>query len=403
MTCFNNTPLGRFPRCFGPALSLPALRGRIFWLIAIFAPCQIHAAPDPIITEFNDNEILTKLPNTATEIFRETDSPKEAGDRLQMLITQARASGDPRYMGYAQTLINRWPDEQLTDRLRVLRATLRQSLHQFDSARADLEQVLSSSSDNQQRIQARLTLANLELVQGRYTEAGRNCQALQSDYPGLIAKSCLASVQARTADPQKAYRNLAQQLAEATGRQPADSTSRLWTEGTLGDIAAQAGLPEAELHWRRVLQASPSDLYIRAQLADWHLEQDQFERVLTLTLGFEAVDTLAVIRAIAMKRSGHPGSDELIGRLRQRFEEARWRGTLLHARDVARFLLDVENQPHDALRLAIENWESQREPLDTRLSLRAALASGDRAQHQRVSEWLSQQGQIDARYPEFKQ
>ena len=147
----------------------------------------------------------------------------------------------------------------------MLRATLRQSLHQFDSARADLEQVLSSSSDNQQRIQARLTLANLELVQGRYTEAGRNCQALQSDYPGLIAKSCLASVQARTADPQKAYRNLAQQLAEATGRQPADSTSRLWTEGTLGDIAAQAGLPEAELHWRRVLQASPSDLYIRAQ------------------------------------------------------------------------------------------------------------------------------------------
>ena len=120
-------------------------------------------------------------------------------------------------------MINRWPDEQLTDRLRVLRATLRQSLHQFDSARADLEQVLSSSSDNQQRIQARLTLANLELVQGRYTEAGRNCQALQSDYPGLIAKSCLASVQARTADPQKAYRNLAQQLAEATGRQPADS------------------------------------------------------------------------------------------------------------------------------------------------------------------------------------
>ncbi|MCP4065267.1 MAG: hypothetical protein GY740_18745, partial [Gammaproteobacteria bacterium] len=131
-------------------------------MIAIFAPFQIQAAPDAIITEFRDDEILTKLPNTATEIFRETDSPKEAGDRLQMLITQARASGDPRYLGYAQTLINRWPDEQLTERLRVLRATLRQSLHQFDSARADLEQVLSSSSDNQQRIQARLTLANLE-------------------------------------------------------------------------------------------------------------------------------------------------------------------------------------------------------------------------------------------------
>lgn len=403
MTSFNKTPRGRFSRFLGPVFSLPALRGRTFWLIAIFAPFQIQAAPDAIITEFRDDEILTRLPNTATEIFRETDSPKEAGDRLQMLITQARASGDPRYLGYAQTLINRWPEEQLTHRLRVLRATLRQSLHQFDSARADLEQVISSSSDNQQRIQARLTLANLELVQGRYTEAGRHCQALQSAYPGLIAKSCLASVQARTSDPQKAYRNLAQQLAKSTGRQQADSTSRLWTEGTLGDIAAQAGLSEAELHWRRVLQASPSDLYTRAQLADWLLEQDQLERVLTLTHGFEAVDTLAVIRAIAMKRMGHPGSDELNRRLRQRFEEARWRGTLLHARDVARFQLDVENQPHDALRLAIENWESQREPLDTRLLLRSAQTSGDRPQYQRVSEWLSQQGQSDARFPEFKQ
>ncbi|MDX1560202.1 MAG: hypothetical protein R3193_14945 [Marinobacter sp.] len=372
-------------------------------MIAVFAPFQIQAAPDPIITEFGDDEILAELPNAATEVFGETDSPTEVGDRLQMLITQARSSGDPRYLGYAKTLVNRWAEEQLTDRLRVLRATLRQSLHQFEPARADLEQVISSSSDNQQRIQARLTLANLELVQGRYKEAGRHCQALQSAYPGLIAKSCLASVQARTADPQKAYRNLAQQLTESTSRQQADSTSRLWTEGTLGDIAAQAGLPEAELHWRRVLQASPSDLYIRAQLADWHLEQDQFERVLTLTQGFEAVDTLAVIRAIAMKRMGHPGSDELNHRLRQRFEEARWRGTLLHARDVARFQLDVENEPHGALRLAIENWESQREPMDTRLLLRAALASGDSAQHQRVSDWLSQQGQSDARFPEFKQ
>lgn len=403
MTCFNKTPPGRFSRFFGPALSLPALRGRLFWLIAVFAPFHIHAAPDPIITEFRDVEILTELPNAATEVFRETDSPNEVGDRLQTLITQARASGDPRYLGYAQALIDRWPEDRLTDRLRVLRATLRQSLHQFDSARADLERVISGPSDTRQRIQARLTLANLELVQGRYNEARQHCQALQSDYPGLIAKSCLASVKARTADPQKAYRNLAQQLAESKGRQPADSTSRLWTEGTLGDIAAQAGLPEAELHWRRVLQASPSDLYIRAQLSDWHLEQDQFGRVLTLTEGFEAVDTLAVIRAIAMKRTGHPGSDELIRRLRQRFEEARWRGTLLHARDVARFLLDVENQPQAALRLAIENWESQREPLDTRLLLRAALASDDRAQRQRVSDWLSQQGQSDARYPELKQ
>lgn len=403
MTCFNKSPRGRFSRFLGPAFSFPALRGRTFWLIATFAPFHAQAAPDPIITDFGDNQVLTEIPRSAAEVLRETDSAEEAGDRLQLLITKARASGDPRYLGYAQTLVNRWPEAKLTDRLRVLRATLRQSLHQFDSARSDLERVISSSSDEQQGIQARLTLANLELVQGRYKEAEQHCQALQSVYPGLIAQSCLASVQARTADPEKAYRDLASQLADSIDRQPSDSTSRLWTEGTLGDIAAQAGLPEARMHWRNVLKETPTDLYIRAQLADWHLEQDHFERVLVLTQEFEAVDTLAVIRAIAMKHMDHPGSNELNSRLRQRFDEARWRGALLHARDVARFQLDIENQPKEALRLAIENWESQREPLDTRLLLRSALASDDKAQHQRVSDWLSQQGQSDARYPEFRQ
>lgn len=403
MTCFNKTPRDRFSRFPGPAFTLPALRGRIFWLVAAFAPFQAQAAPDPIITNFGDDPVLTELPSSAAAVLRETESPEKAGDRLQMLITQGRASGDPRYLGYAQTLVNRWPEEQMTDRLRVLRATLHQSLHQFDSARTDLERVISSSSDRQQRIQARLTLANLELVQGRYKEAERHCQALKSAYPGLIAQSCLASVQARTADPETAYRNLASQLADSINRQPADSTSRLWTEGTLGDIAAQAGLPEAKVHWQRVVKATPDDLYVRAQLADWHLGKGHFEQVLTLTRGFEAVDTLAVIRAIAMERVGHPGSSELNSRLRQRFEEARWRGALLHARDVARFELDIENQPQEALRLAIENWESQREPLDTRLLLRSALAANDTVQYQRVRDWLKEQGQSDARYPEFKQ
>lgn len=403
MTCFNKSPGGWFSRCLGPAFSFPALRGRTFWLIAAFAPFQAQAAPEPIFTDFGDDQVLTVLPRSAAEVLRETDSPEETGDRLQMLITQARASGDPRYLGYAQTLVNRWPEDQLTDRLRVLRATLRQSLHQFDSARSDLEPVISSSSNTQQRIQARLTLANLELVQGRYKEAEQHCRALQSAYPGLIAQSCLASVQARTAGPETAYRDLASQVAESINRQPADSTSRLWAESTLGDIAAQAGLPEAKVHWQKVVKTTPDDLYARAQLADWHLEKDHFEQVLTLTRGFDAVDTLAVIRAIAMKRMGHPNSIELNNRLRQRFEEASWRGALLHARDVARFQLDVENQTEEALRLATENWESQREPLDTRLLLRSALAADNKVQYQRVRDWLKEQGQSDARYPEFKQ
>ena len=50
----------------------------------------------------------------------------------------------------------------------------------------------------------------------------------------------------------------------------------------------------------------------------------------------------------------------------------------------------------------MKNWQSQREPLDTRLALRAALAANNNDQLQRVVDWLTRHGQVDARYPEVR-
>src|SRR6056297_797023 len=136
MICFNKTPRGRIFRISGPAFRFPALRGRVFWLIAALVPFQLQAAPGAIITDFGDDQMLAELPRSVPEIPRDHESAEEAENHLQRLIILARTSGDPRYLGYAQTLINNWSEENLTDRLRVLRATLRQSLHQFDSARS---------------------------------------------------------------------------------------------------------------------------------------------------------------------------------------------------------------------------------------------------------------------------
>lgn len=405
MTCFSKRSKSRPRRCPGPASSIPALRGRAFWrpvALVFMLPWQLQAAPEPINTEFQDDRILAELPASAPEALPERTTPERTADTLQTLITQARTSGDPRYLGYAQSLIRQWPDNQLTDQLLVFRATLRQSLHQFDAARADLVEVLSGAADRRQQIQARLTLANLELVQGRYAEARHHCQALQSAYPGLIADSCQALVSARTGNAEQAYQTLKRQVNKAATAGTTNPTSRLWAEGTLGDIAAQAGLGNAQMHWQNVLSGNPDDLYIRAQLADWHLTQDNLEAVLALTRGYDAVDTLAVIRAIAMSRMAHPDAHALNQQLRQRFAEAQWRGAMLHKRDFARFQLDVEQRAGVALEFAMENWQSQREPLDTRLALRVALAANDNDQRQQVVDWLIRHGQVDARYPEVR-
>lgn len=375
----------------------PALRGRAFWgLLALGATVPAFASPAPIQTDFADDQVLVELPNVAPVANETVNNASELADTVQGYLSQARAQGDPRFLGYAQRLLQSWPQDRMTDRLLVLRATLWQSLHRFDDARTDLDRVLQVNQVTTNTIQARLTQANLELVQGRYDEARQACAELQRSYPGLIAQSCKAQVQARTGQARQAYDTLQGALRQAL--RPS-TTERVWVEGTLGDIAAQLDLAAAETHWRNTLRLAPDDLYIRAQLADRLIAQDRFGEAITLTEGYDAVDSLAVLRAIALKRQGSGKSGALIGKLQERFEEARWRGNLLHKRDYARFLLDVEGRSDEALHFARLNWQTQREPMDTRLLLRAALAGDDRDTLSATRQWLSQMAQQDARYP----
>ncbi|WP_297797639.1 hypothetical protein [uncultured Marinobacter sp.] len=381
----------------------PALRRRAFSIVALVTALTLEtalAAPAAIETEFDDQEVLISLPSEAIAPDTLPETAPALAERAQKYLVQARSQGDPRYLGYAQALFERWPENRMTDRLRILRATLNQSLHRFEPAREELTAVINTPNINQRlSSQARLTLANLELVQGHYKSAHSHCQQLANEFPGLIAASCLAQVEARTGKAQTAY----QSLLALTRRSPAsDSTSQTWALGTLADIAAQLGRPEAEQHWRQVLTLAPDDLYTRAQLADWLLERGENEAVIKLTETYEQVDSLAVLRAIAMKRHNHTDAGRLSAKLEERFSEARWRGTLLHQRDLARYALDIEGEADTALTHALANWQDQREPLDTRLLLRAAQSAGNDSVQADVRSWLDQHDQRDARYPEVR-
>ena len=400
-TCFNVSKPGE--RTYvrpQPANTRTALRRRAFRCLALtislVLPTTLLAAPVGIDTDFNDNDILATLPATAPVVNDQPSTAQQAADMVQRYIHQARTEGDPRYLGYARALLDRWPENNMTDRLVVLDATVHQSLHQFQKARELLSEVVESG-DRIQRIQARLTLANIELVQGNYTAAHTHCEQLASTLPGLISTSCLAHVQARTGQASIAYATLLTAIQNATHPDP---TSLIWAEGTLADIATQLGRPEAGEHWQRVLTMAPDDLYARAQLADWRLEQGDTRAVIELTNGFENVDELAVIRAIAMKRQSHEGIDRMAALLKDRFDEALWRGNLLHQRDLARYALDIADDPDTALPYALSNWLEQREPMDTRLVLRAAKRLDDQSVLNDVRSWLQRHNQQDARYPD---
>ncbi len=89
-----------------------------------------------------------------------------------------RVTGDPRYAGYAQAALTPWWDlKQPPEEILVLRATLRQRVHQFDAALADLAAVLGANPRN---AQARLTRATVLQVLGAYGAAREECLALRN-------------------------------------------------------------------------------------------------------------------------------------------------------------------------------------------------------------------------------
>jgi hypothetical protein len=139
-----------------------------------------------------------------------------------------------------------------------------------------------------------------------------------------------------------------------------------------------------------------------AMRADWLLEHGRAGEVVTLLSAHEAADALLLRLAIARQalrppNTAAPRKDVAV--LQARFDAALARGDRSHAREQARFALDLLGDAEQALRLAQTNWAWQREPADALLLLRAADAAGRPEAGEPVREWARAQGFVDRRWP----
>jgi hypothetical protein len=78
-----------------------------------------------------------------------------------------------------------------------------------------------------------------------------------------------------------------------------------------------------------------------------------------------------------------------------RYEAALKADDFTHAREHARFLLEVKGDSAGALKLAARNWQVQREPADVRVYLAAARAAGNQPALQVIQQWIAQTGYED--------
>jgi hypothetical protein len=382
------------------------IRWGMLALVAALLPLGAAAAP---FVPQSDDEVVQRLPqrpNADARLQQQRLSREPANLPLALqlareAIGRARDSGDPRELGQARAaLAPWWGSADPPPTVRLLRATVLQSEHAFDSALADLDALLKDDSNAPLplRAQAELTRASLHQVQGRYADASAGCQRLlgmlyarlgaAAQFPAQV---CLAELKSLQGETQAAHTMLAS-LADDAPAQAAGWLALVRAE----EAERRADTAAAETHYREALAAKP-DVYALGAYADWLLDQQREAEVLQLLAARDDADALLLRKAIALRRLGDRRADAAIAALQARFDAARLRGDASHAREEARFELDLRSRPEAALALAQKNWDHQKEPADTRLLLRVAHAAQRPAAAEPVRRFIAQSGFTDMR------
>lgn len=290
-------------------------------------------------------------------------------------IERSRTDADPRFLGRAQSALAPWWDAATPPiDVLILRATLKQSQHDFTNALADLDVAARLAPGNPQ---VWLTRATILTVLGKYTEARQACLPLAQLAPGIVALTALANVSSLTGNAESACGLLRHALA---AKNSASVDEKIWALTALAEAEARLGhFAEAETDFKNALAFGQRDPYLLGAYADLLLDQNRAAEVAALLKNETRADALLLRLAMAEAALTPPPATLAghVASLRSRFEAGHLRGDFVHQREEAQFTLHLLHQPREALQLALINWQVQHEPADVRIFLESALAAND--------------------------
>jgi tetratricopeptide (TPR) repeat protein len=374
-----------------------------FIIAAIVATLVASAASAAPYRPSDDATILVTVPQAAVSTqaaIRKSQialaaNPNDLAQALEVAraaIRDGRASADPRRYGQAQAALAPWwsiPDAPMN--VRVLRAIIRQSLHDFAGAEADLDAILRLDPKNGQ---ARLTRAFVRQTVGALADAKDDCRQLPPSVGRTAFAICLLRMEALTGSAGTALERL-DQIIRIDPR--SELAVRRWAQAVGADMAAMLGETEAaDLRFSEAT-ANGGDIPTLVAFADHLLDTDRPAEVLTLLAGRSEADIVYLRLAIAGKRLNDARAPQWTALLADRFAAAKAGGVQLHLREEARFELEVRGDAATALPLALANWKVQKEPSDARLVLQAALAADDPAAAADVLAFIEKTGLADTR------
>jgi Tfp pilus assembly protein PilF len=363
-----------------------------------------HAAP---YRPTSDAEVLERLPQRPgdrdarelsalrTAAANSPTDPVVVAQLAQRYFDLAMARGDPRYVGYAEAMVARFP-APLPASLLAVRGQLRQFGHDFEGALQDFASALAQEPE---LATAHAWRGAIFLVQAQYDRALAECMALDRLGRRTLHAGCLGLAQAYGGQLGAAQVTLQQALDGSS--QP---EQRLWLLTRLGEVAAWRAEPAvAERHYREALGLGLDDGYLLAAWSDFLLDAGRPAEVIEWLSTWEASDPLLLRLAEAESALGRPEAARHVQVLDDRFAAARLRGDTTHRAEEARYRLRLRGDAEAALRLAVENYRLQREPRDARILLEAATAAGDAQAAAAVKDWLRTSGFEDPRLRQLAQ
>lgn len=240
-----------------------------------------------------------------------------------------------------------------------------QAQHRFEAAIRYLERAQASRPLDDE---GWLLKASLHLLAGEDGAGLAACRSLsvRNLYARLFCEGRVASLDPRSA--QRAYTKLAPLVSSFEAKPEVVA----WARSVLGDLAVATGATELAIDHYAASLARSDRSQVRAALVDqlvfagrwqeaWHFLQTPGQSL-----------ALHVRRFIVAAQVGELGAVRReIAQTDRRFRQWMARGDWLHAREMARFYLDVLHQPYLANRLARINYMLQKEPEDRRLIQRA--------------------------------
>ncbi len=361
------------------------------YLLQLLAAQQVFSSP---WIPQSDDEVIATLPNNYN-----TDSAeiKELRDKLiadpnnervalalcQHYLHIAKATQDSRYYGYIQAILQPWWDTpQPPVAVLEMRVKVKQYFHAFTSALDDLTQLIHIKP---QYAQAWLNGATIAQTLGDYATANQFCTGLRrQDF--LLWRICQSHLYSVTGSAAYSYGQL-QNLSSMIPSYQKDL--RIWLTVVLGDIATQLNYTDqAERHYQQALALSPDNTYLLGNYSDFLLQQNKPKRVKTLLKNKTHIDSLLLRLTLAEKTLNEKTYQKHIRTLKTRYQHYYRRGDIPHYREEIRFYLYLSHNPQRALRLAQQNWQNAKTPIDTRLLLEAAIAQQASAVILEVKRWL---------------